>query len=278
MDFMGKFKKSHLPGFSISLGYTVFYLSIIVLIPIMGLFWKTSSMSPTQFWGSITTERVLQSYKLTFGASLLAALTDSIFGLLLAWVLVRYEFFGRRVIDALVDLPFALPTAVAGITLASLFSPNGWYGRFLEPMGIKIAYTPIGVYVALVFIGIPFVVRSIQPILEDFEPEFEEASACLGASRFQTFTKVILPALFPSIISGFLLAFARGIGEYGSVVFISGNMPLISEITPLLILTRLEQYDYPGATALAVSLLLISFSIFLCINIFQYRNAKKYSN
>jgi sulfate transport system permease protein len=275
---MEKFKKSNLPGFSISLGYTVFYLSIIVLIPIMGLFWKTSSMSPTQFWGSITTERVLQSYKLTFGASLLAALTDSIFGLLLAWVLVRYEFFGRRVIDALVDLPFALPTAVAGITLASLFSPNGWYGRFLEPMGIKIAYTPIGVYVALVFIGIPFVVRSIQPILEDFEPEFEEASACLGASRFQTFTKVILPALFPSIISGFLLAFARGIGEYGSVVFISGNMPLISEITPLLILTRLEQYDYPGATALAVSLLLISFSIFLCINIFQYRNAKKYSN
>jgi len=275
---MEKFKKSNLPGFSISLGYTVFYLSIIVLIPIMGLFWKTSSMSPTQFWGSITTERVLQSYKLTFGASLLAALTDSIFGLLLAWVLVRYEFFGRRIIDALVDLPFALPTAVAGITLASLFSPNGWYGRFLEPMGIKIAYTPFGVYIALVFIGIPFVVRSIQPILEDFEPEFEEASACLGASRFQTFTKVILPALFPSIISGFLLAFARGIGEYGSVVFISGNMPLISEITPLLILTRLEQYDYPGATALAVSLLLISFSIFLSINIFQYRNAKKYSN
>lgn len=275
---MGINKKSNLPGFTISLGYTVFYLSIIVLIPILGLFWKTSSMSLSQFWDSITTERVLQSYKLTFGASLLAALTDSIFGLLLAWVLVRYEFLGKRIIDALVDLPFALPTAVAGITLASLFSPNGWYGRVLEPMGIKIAYTPLGVYVALVFIGIPFVVRSIQPILEDFEPEFEEASACLGASRFQTFTKVILPALFPSIISGFLLAFARGIGEYGSVVFISGNMPLISEITPLLILTRLEQYDYPGATALAVSLLLISFSIFLCINIFQYRNAKKYSN
>lgn len=275
---MGISKKSNLPGFTISLGYTVFYLSIIVLIPILGLFWKTSSMSLSQFWDSITTERVLQSYKLTFGASLLAALTDSIFGLLLAWVLVRYEFFGKRIIDALVDLPFALPTAVAGITLASLFSPNGWYGRVLEPMGIKIAYTPLGVYVALVFIGIPFVVRSIQPILEDFEPEFEEASACLGASRFQTFTNVILPALFPSIISGFLLAFARGIGEYGSVVFISGNMPLISEITPLLILTRLEQYDYPGATALAVSLLLISFSIFLSINIFQYRNAKKYSN
>jgi sulfate/thiosulfate transport system permease protein len=275
---MGKYKKSNLPGFNLSLGYTVFYLSIIVLIPITGLFWKTSSMSLSQFWESITTERVLQSYKLTFGASLLAALTDSIFGLLLAWVLVRYEFFGRRIIDALVDLPFALPTAVAGITLASLFSPNGWYGRFLEPMGIKVAYSPLGVYTALVFIGIPFVVRSIQPILEDFEPEFEEASACLGATRFQTFTNVILPTLFPSIISGFLLAFARGIGEYGSVVFISGNMPMISEITPLLILTRLEQYDYPGATALAVSLLLISFSIFLSINIFQYRNAKKYSN
>jgi sulfate transport system permease protein len=275
---MGISKKSNLPGFTISLGYTVFYLSIIVLIPIFGLFWKTSSMSLSQFWDSITTERVLQSYKLTFGASLLAALTDSIFGLLLAWVLVRYEFFGKRIIDALVDLPFALPTAVAGITLASLFSPNGWYGRVLEPMGIKIAYTPIGVYVALVFIGIPFVVRSIQPILEDFEPEFEEASACLGASKFQTFTNIILPALFPSIISGFLLAFARGIGEYGSVVFISGNMPMISEITPLLILTRLEQYDYPGATALAVSLLMISFSIFLSINIFQYRNAKKYSS
>jgi sulfate transport system permease protein len=275
---MGKHKKSNLPGFNISLGYTVFYLSIIVLIPITGLFWKTSSLSLSQFWDSITTERVLQSYKLTFGASLFAALTDSIFGLLLAWVLVRYEFFGRRIIDALIDLPFALPTAVAGITLASLFSPTGWYGRFLEPIGIKIAYTPIGVYVALVFIGIPFVVRSIQPILEDFEPEFEEASTCLGASRFQTFIHVILPALFPSIVSGFLLAFARGIGEYGSVVFISGNMPLISEITPLLILTRLEQYDYPGATALAVSLLLISFSIFLCINIFQYKNAKKYSN
>ncbi len=275
---MGKYKKSNLPGFNLSLGYTVFYLSIIVLIPITGLFWKTSSMSLSQFWESITTERVLQSYKLTFGASLLAALTDSIFGLLLAWVLVRYEFFGRRIIDALVDLPFALPTAVAGITLASLFSPNGWYGRFLEPIGIKVAYSPLGVYTALVFIGIPFVVRSIQPILEDFEPEFEEASACLGATRFQTFTNVILPTLFPSIISGFLLAFARGIGEYGSVVFISGNMPMISEITPLLILTRLEQYDYPGATALAVSLLLISFSIFLSINIFQYRNAKKYSN
>lgn len=275
---MGKYKKSNLPGFNLSLGYTVFYLSIIVLIPITGLFWKTSSMSLSQFWESITTERVLQSYKLTFGASLLAALTDSIFGLLLAWVLVRYEFFGRRIIDALVDLPFALPTAVAGITLASLFSPNGWYGRFLEPMGIKVAYSPLGVYTALVFIGIPFVVRSIQPILEDFEPEFEEASACLGATRFQTFTNVILPTLFPSIISGFLLAFARGIGEYGSVVFISGNMPMISEITPLLILTRLEQYDYPGATALAVSLLFISFSIFLSINIFQYRNAKKYSN
>ena len=270
--------KSNLPGFKMTLGYSLFYLSIVVLIPVGGLFWRTSNLSLSQFWLSITSERVIESYKLTFGASLLAALTDSIFGLLLAWVLVRYDFFGKKIIDALIDLPFALPTAVAGITLASLFSINGWYGRILEPMGFKIAYTPVGVYVALVFIGIPFVVRSIQPVLEEFEVEFEEASASLGANRFQTFTKIIFPALLPSILSGFLLAFARGIGEYGSVVFIAGNMPLISEITPLLILTRLEQYDYTGATALAVSLLLISFLIFFSINILQYWSSKRYTH
>lgn len=270
--------KSNLPGFKMTLGYSLFYLSIVVLIPVGGLFWRTSSLSLSQFWVSITSERVIESYKLTFGASLLAALTDSIFGLLLAWVLVRYDFFGKKIIDALIDLPFALPTAVAGITLASLFSINGWYGRILEPMGFKIAYTPVGVYVALVFIGIPFVVRSIQPVLEEFEIEFEEASASLGANRFQTFTNIIFPALLPSILSGFLLAFARGIGEYGSVVFIAGNMPMISEITPLLILTRLEQYDYTGATALAVSLLLISFFIFFSINILQYWSSKRYTH
>jgi sulfate/thiosulfate transport system permease protein len=270
--------KSNLPGFKLTMGYSLFYLSLVVLIPVGGLFWRTSSLSLSQFWVSITSERVIESYKLTFGASLLAALTDSLFGLLLAWVLVRYDFFGKKIIDALIDLPFALPTAVAGITLASLFSINGWYGRILEPMGFKVAYTPVGVYVALVFIGIPFVVRSIQPVLEEFEIEFEEASASLGANRFQTFVKIIFPALLPSILSGFLLAFARGIGEYGSVVFIAGNMPLISEITPLLILTRLEQYDYSGATALAVSLLLISFLIFFSINILQYWSSKRYTH
>jgi sulfate transport system permease protein len=270
--------KSNLPGFKLTLGYSLFYLSLVVLIPVGGLFWRTSSLSLSQFWVSITSERVIESYKLTFGASLLAALTDSLFGLLLAWVLVRYDFFGKKIIDALIDLPFALPTAVAGITLASLFSINGWYGRILEPMGFKVAYTPVGVYVALVFIGIPFVVRSIQPVLEEFEIEFEEASASLGANRFQTFVKIIFPALLPSILSGFLLAFARGIGEYGSVVFIAGNMPMISEITPLLILTRLEQYDYSGATALAVSLLLISFLIFFSINILQYWSSKRYTH
>jgi sulfate/thiosulfate transport system permease protein len=270
--------KSNLPGFKLTMGYSLFYLSLVVLIPVGGLFWRTSSLSLSQFWVSITSERVIESYKLTFGASLLAALTDSLFGLLLAWVLVRYDFFGKKIIDALIDLPFALPTAVAGITLASLFSINGWYGRILEPMGFKVAYTPVGVYVALVFIGIPFVVRSIQPVLEEFEIEFEEASASLGANRLQTFTKIIFPALLPSILSGFLLAFARGIGEYGSVVFIAGNMPLISEITPLLILTRLEQYDYSGATALAVSLLLISFFIFFSINILQYWSSKRYTH
>jgi len=261
-----------------TLGYCLFYLSLLVLLPVGGLFWKTSTLSLSQFWVSVTSERVIESYKLTFGASLLAALTDSLFGLLLAWILVRYDFFGKKIIDALIDLPFALPTAVAGITLASLFSENGWYGRILEPMGFKVAYTPVGVYVALVFIGIPFVVRSIQPVLEEFEIEFEEASASLGANRFQTFTNIIFPALLPSILSGFLLAFARGIGEYGSVVFIAGNMPMIGEITPLLILTRLEQYDYSGATALAVSLLLISFFIFFSINILQYWSSKRYTH
>jgi len=271
-----KARNSVLPGFYLTLGYTVLYLGIIVILPLGGIFFKTSQLSLAQFWKSITTERVLASYKLTFGASFLAAVTNSIVGLLLSWVLVRYDFFGKKIMDALVDLPFALPTAVAGITLASLFSPNGWYGKILVPLGIEVAYTPIGVYVALVFIGIPFVVRSVQPVLEEFEVELEEAAASLGASRWQIFSRVIFPVIFPSLISGFLLSFARGIGEYGSVIFISGNMPLVSEITPLLILTRLEQYDYIGATALAVSLLIISFVIFLLINILQASFLKKY--
>jgi sulfate/thiosulfate transport system permease protein len=269
-------KKSILPGFGISLGYTVFYLSIIVLIPIAGLFIKTSSLSFGEFWGVITEPRVIASYKLSFGASFFAALTNSVFGLLIAWVLVRYDFFGKKIIDALIDLPFALPTAVAGITLATIYSKNGWFGRFLEPAGIFIAYKPAGIFVALVFIGLPFIVRSVQPVIEELDNEVEEAAASLGANRLQTFIKIIFPSILPALLSGFILAFARGLGEYGSVVFISGNMPMISEITPLLILTKLEQYDYVGATALAVSTLVISFVLFFSINLIQWWAANRH--
>lgn len=269
-------KKNILPGFGISLGYTIFYLSIIVLIPIAGLFIKTSELGFTAFWNSVTEPRVIASYKISFGTSFLAAVTNMFFGLLIAWVLVRYDFFGKKIIDALIDLPFALPTAVAGITLATIYSKNGWFGRYLEPMGVNIAYTPKGIFVALVFIGLPFIVRSVQPVLEEMDLEVEEAAASLGANRFQTFTKVIFPAVFPSLVSGFILAFARGLGEYGSVVFISGNMPMVSEITPLLILTKLEQYDYVGATALAVSTLLMSFILFFSINLVQWWAANRH--
>ena len=273
--FFGK-KKSILPGFGISLGYTIFYLSVIVLIPIAGLFVKTSALSWNEFWSAITEPRVLASYKLSFGVSFLAAVTNSVFGLLIAWVLVRYDFFGKKIFDALIDLPFALPTAVAGITLATIYSKNGWFGRFLEPAGIFVAYTPNGIFVALVFIGLPFIVRSVQPVLEELDPELEEAAASLGANRLQTFVKVILPAILPALLSGFILAFARGLGEYGSVVFISGNLPMVSEITPLLILTKLEQYDYPGATALAVSTLMMSFILFFSINLVQWWAANRH--
>ena len=269
-------KKSILPGFGISLGYTVFYLSIIVIIPIAGLFIKTSSLSFAEFWSVITEPRVIASYKLSFGASFLAALTNAVFGLLIAWVLVRYNFFGKKIVDALIDLPFALPTAVAGITLATIYSKNGWFGRFLEPAGIFIAYKPAGIFVALVFIGLPFIVRSVQPVIEGLDKEVEEAAASLGANRLQTFFKVIFPTILPALISGFILAFARGLGEYGSVVFISGNMPMVSEITPLLILTKLEQYDYVGATALAVSTLVISFVLFFSINLVQWWAANRH--
>ena len=269
-------KKSILPGFGISLGYTVFYLSIIVIIPIAGLFIKTSSLSFAELWSVITEPRVIASYKLSFGASFLAALTNAVFGLLIAWVLVRYNFFGKKIVDALIDLPFALPTAVAGITLATIYSKNGWFGRFLEPAGIFIAYKPAGIFVALVFIGLPFIVRSVQPVIEELDKEVEEAAASLGANRLQTFIKVIFPSILPALISGFILAFARGLGEYGSVVFISGNMPMVSEITPLLILTKLEQYDYVGATALAVSTLVISFVLFFSINLVQWWAANRH--
>jgi sulfate transport system permease protein len=258
-----------LPGFNLTLGYTLFYLSLVVLIPMSALFFKTFSLSFDQFWAAVTSERVMASYRLTFGASLIAALVNLVFGLLLAWVLVRYSFPGKKIIDALVDLPFALPTAVAGISLTALLAGNGWLGQYLEPLGIKLAFVPAGVVIALIFIGIPFVVRTVQPVLEDFEKELEEAATSLGASRLQIFTKVILPHIAPALLTGFAMAFARAIGEYGSVIFIAGNVPLVSEITPLIIIGKLEQYDYAGATAVAVVMLVISFALLLVINALQ---------
>ena len=241
-----------LPGFRLTLGYTLLYLALIVLIPISALFFKTFAMTFDQLWVAVTSPRVLASYKLTFGASLIAALVNLVFGLLLAWVLVRYKFPGKKFVDALVDLPFALPTAVAGISLTALLAGNGWIGQYLEPLGIKLAFTPAGVVIALIFVGLPFVVRTVQPVLEDAEKELEEAATSLGATRLQIFTKVLLPHIAPALLTGFAMAFARAIGEYGSVIFIAGNMPMISEITPLIIIGKLEQYDYAGATAVAL--------------------------
>ena len=258
-----------LPGFSLSLGFTVFYLSLVVLIPLSALLLNTLQMSWDAFWLAVSSPRVVASYRLSFGAALAAAAVNAVFGTLLAWTLVRYEFPGKKLLDALVDLPFALPTAVAGIALTALYAPNGWIGRYLEPWGIKVAFTPLGVAVALVFIGLPFVVRTIQPVLEDTEKELEEAAACLGANRLQIFSLVIFPAIFPALLTGAALAFARALGEYGSVIFIAGNMPMISEITPLLIITKLEQYDYAGATAIAVVMLGASFIMLLAINLLQ---------
>jgi sulfate transport system permease protein len=260
---------SVLPGFGLAMGFTLLYLSLIVLLPLSAAFIRTTELSWAGFWAVVTTPRVVASYRLTFGASFAAALVNAAFGLLVAWVLVRYRFPGRRVVDALVDLPFALPTAVAGIALTALYAANGWIGRLLEPLGIKVAFTPLGVFVALTFIGLPFVVRTVQPVLEDMESELEEAAATLGASRWQTFTRVIVPTITPALLTGFALAFARAVGEYGSVIFIAGNMPMVSEITPLLIITKLEQYDYAGATALAVVMLTISFVLLLLINLLQ---------
>ncbi|MEO7399227.1 MAG: sulfate ABC transporter permease subunit CysT [Polaromonas sp.] len=255
-----------LPGFRLTLGYTVLYLSLIVLIPISALFLKTFTLTWEQFVMAVTSPRVLASYRLTFGASLIAALVNLVFGLLLAWVLVRYKFPGKKLVDALVDLPFALPTAVAGISLTALLAGNGWLGQYLEPMGIKLAFTPAGIVIALIFVGMPFVVRTVQPVLEDAEKELEEAATSLGATRLQIFTKVILPHITPALLTGFAMAFARAIGEYGSVIFIAGNMPMISEITPLIIIGKLEQYDFAGATAVAVVMLLMSFLLLLVIN------------
>jgi sulfate/thiosulfate transport system permease protein len=258
-----------LPGFGLSLGFALAYLGVIILLPLAAAFVKTAGLSWEQFWDTVTSTRVVASYRLTFGASFLAALFNVPCGLILAWVLVRYEFPGRRFVDALVDLPFALPTAVAGIALTSIYAKTGWFGQWLEPLGIKVAYAPAGVWVALTFIGLPFVVRTVQPILEELEPEIEEAAATLGATRLQTIGRVVLPGIVPAVITGFALAFARAVGEYGSVVFISGNMPLRTEITPLLIVTKLEQYDYAGATALAVVMLVVSFVLLLLIQLAQ---------
>lgn len=269
---MNAFKKKRvLPGFSLTLGFTLVYLSLIVLIPLSVSFFKAAQLGWDGFWEVISQPRVLASYRLTFGASLMGAAINAVFGLLVAWVLVRYDFFGKKLIDALVDLPFALPTAVAGIALCTLYSSKGWIGQFLQSYGIKIAYTPLGVSIALTFIGLPFVVRTVQPVLEGFEVELEEAAASLGATRIQTFSRVIFPAIAPALMTGFALAFARAVGEYGSVIFIAGNIPMVSEITPLLIITKLEQYDYAGATALAVSMLIASFTLLLTINALQRR-------
>jgi sulfate transport system permease protein len=262
-------QKNILPGFGISLGYTIIYLTLIVLIPLAGTFLKTAGIGWHGFWLAVTSPRVVASYRLTFGASLIAAVINAIFGLIVAWMLVRYSFPGKRLVDALVDLPFALPTAVAGIALTSLYAPGGWIGRWFEPLGLKIAFTPLGIVVALIFIGLPFVVRTVQPVLEEIDTEPEEAAATLGASRLQTIRHVVLPRILPALTTGFALAFARAVGEYGSVVFISGNMPMKTEITPLLIVTKLEEFDYRGATALAVVMLLISFVLLLSINLLQ---------
>jgi len=255
-----------LPGFNLTLGFALLYLSLIVLIPLSALVLKTFTLTWPLFWEAVTSPRVMASYRLTFGAAFIAALVNAVFGLLIAWVLVRYSFPGKKIVDALVDLPFALPTAVAGISLTALLAGNGWVGQFFEPFGIQLAFNPNGVVIALIFVGLPFVVRTVQPVLQDAEKELEEAATCLGATRWQTFSRVIYPSIAPALLTGFAMAFARGIGEYGSVIFIAGNMPMVSEITPLIIIGKLEQYDYAGATAVATVMLVISFVLLLVIN------------
>ena len=274
---MAEKKFNVLPGFGLTLGYTLLYLSVIVLIPIAGLFLRVFEISWADFWRLATTPRALAAYKLTFGASFVAACINAIFGAILAWVLVRYHFPMKRFMDALIDFPFALPTAVAGLTLSNLFAANGWLGQYLAPLGIKAAFSPLGVVIALTFVGMPFVVRTLQPVLENMEREIEEAAATLGASRFRTFCSIIAPTLLPTLITGFALAFARAIGEYGSVIFIAGNIPNQSEIAPLLIIIRLEEYDYSGAMALAVVLLVISFVLLITINLLE-RWASRYQH
>lgn len=269
-------ENSILPGFGLSFGFAMFYLGLIVLLPLSMVFINTFSIGWNEFWQTVLDPRVVASYKLSFGASFIAALINAIFGLIIAWVLVRYEFPGKKILDGLVDLPFALPTAVAGITLTTLYTTNGWIGKYLNIFGIKVAFTPLGVIVALTFIGLPFVVRMVQPVLQNIDQEIEEASASLGANRWMTFCKVIFPIITPALLTGFSLAFARALGEYGSVIFISGNMPMKTEITPLIIMTKLEQYDYVGATAVASVMLVISFILLLLINTLQWWSNKRH--
>jgi len=268
-NIVGK-KTRVLPGFHLTLGYTLLYLSLIVLIPLSAVVWKTTSLTWHEFWQVVTMPQALAAYRLSFGVSFLAALVNGIFGLIVAWVLVRYNFFGKRIVDALVDLPFALPTAVAGITLAYIYGPHGWIGGVLEPMGIKVANTRLGIFVALTFIGLPFIVRTVQPVIEDLDPELEEAAASMGATRWQTFWRVIFPVLSPALLTGFSLSFARALGEYGSVVFISSNIPMKTQILPLLIMSELDGFQIGKATALAVVMLVISFVLLLTINILQW--------
>ncbi len=271
----GSKRRSALPGFGLSMGFVLMYLSLIVFIPLAAVFFKTFELTWTQFWDAVTNPRVLASYRISFGTALQAGLVNVVFGLLIAWVLVRYRFPGKKLIDSLVDIPFALPTAVAGIALTAIYSKNGWIGSLLEPLAIKVAYTQAGITIALVFIGLPFVVRTVQPVLQDLEQEMEEAAVMLGAYRFRTVVRVVIPQLLPALLTGFALAFARGIGEYGSVVFISGNMPMKTEIAPLLIMTKLEQFDYAGATAIAAVMLVVSFLLLLLINGLQWRMNRK---
>ncbi|MBX3426938.1 MAG: sulfate ABC transporter permease subunit CysT [Pirellulales bacterium] len=265
-----------LPGFGLTMGYTVLYLSLVVLIPLAALLLKAAGLGWTDFWAAATSPRVMASYRLTFGTAFVAATLNAAFGFIVAWTLVRYQFPGRRLVDAMVDLPFALPTAVSGIALTAVYSKNGWLGQHLEPLGVKVAFTPLGIIVAMTFIGLPFVVRTLQPALADLERESEEAAASLGASRLQTFFKVILPSVLPALLTGFALSLARGIGEYGSIVFISGNMPMKTEITSLQIISKLEQYDFAGAAAVAVTMLLISFMLLLAINLVQRLSGRRY--
>lgn len=268
-------KQSVIPGFGVTLGFTLAYLGLIVLIPLSAVVWKTTDLTLAQFWTTVTEPRIVASLKLSFGASLLAALVNAFFGLILAWSLVRYRFPGKKIVDTLVDLPFALPTAVAGIALTAIYAKNGWLGQYLEPLGIKVAFTPLGIMIALIFIGLPFVVRTVQPVLEDLDKEIEEAAASLGANRMQVVFKVVMPIILPALLTGFALAFARAVGEYGSVIFIAGNLPMVSEIAPLMIITKLEQYDYSGATAIALVMLFFSFFLLLIINMLQSWTAKR---